>query len=85
MQGVDLAEIAITSQASLRDGAGPEDAFRLDDVAGIAVVPGKAEGRKCARSWKILPQVGADPEWPDITPRDAVAMREFEARQSAAA
>jgi len=83
--GIDLAEIAITSQADLKQEAGPDDAFRLDDVAGVAVVPGKAVGKKCARSWKILPDVGADAEWPDITPRDAAAMREYEARQSAAA
>ena len=43
-----------------------------------------AEGRKCARSWKILPEVGSDPDYPDLTLRDADAMREFEARVQAA-
>ena len=52
--GIDLAEIAITSGVSLTDGAGPEGAFRLDDVPGVAVVFAAAQGRKCARSWKIL-------------------------------
>ncbi|MEM1048836.1 MAG: isoleucine--tRNA ligase [Pseudomonadota bacterium] len=85
MQGIDLAEIAITSQANLIEGDGPADAFRLDDVGGVAVVPGLAEGRKCARSWKVLPEVGSDPDWPDISPRDADAMREYEARGTAAA
>ncbi|HSG95439.1 MAG TPA: isoleucine--tRNA ligase [Afifellaceae bacterium] len=84
VQGVDLAEIAITSQAELLGGEGPADAFRLAEVASVAVVPGKAAGTKCARSWKILPDVGADPDYPDISPRDAAAMREFEAARQAA-
>ena len=79
LEGVDLAEIAITSQARLKQAEGPHDAFRLDEVAGVAVVPGRAEGRKCARSWKILPEVGSDPDYPDLSPRDAAAMRELEA------
>jgi isoleucyl-tRNA synthetase len=84
MDGIDLAEIAITSQARLERGEGPDDAFRIPEVAGVAVVPGKAEGRKCARSWKILPEVGSDPDYPDISPRDAAAMRELEAAGLAA-
>jgi isoleucyl-tRNA synthetase len=84
MNGIDLAEIAITSQAVLESGEGPKDAFRMPEVAGVAVVPGKAEGRKCARSWKILTDVGSDPDYPDISPRDAAAMRELEAAGLAA-
>ncbi|ESR27494.1 isoleucine--tRNA ligase [Lutibaculum baratangense] len=84
LEGVDLAEISITSQASLVEGEGPADAYRWEDVPGVAVVAALAEGRKCARSWKILPDVGSDPDYPDITPRDAQAMREFEAAQLAA-
>ena len=83
MAGVDLAEIAITSQAVLKEGEGPTDAFRLDDVAGVAVVPHLAQGRKCARSWKILPDIGADPRYPDLSPRDAAAVAEFDAARAA--
>ncbi|MFG1417898.1 isoleucine--tRNA ligase [Xanthobacter sp. V0B-10] len=75
--GLDLAEICITSAATLARAEGPADAFRLAEVPGVAVVPARAEGRKCARSWKISPEVGADPEFPDVTPRDAAALREF--------
>ncbi len=82
MEGVDLAEIAITSQAALIDGEGPADAFRLDEVPGVAVVSRLAEGRKCARSWKILPEVGSVPGFPDLTPRDAAAVMEFDARRA---
>ena len=81
---VDLAEVGITSAATLVEGEGPAEAFRLDEVPGVAVVPTRAEGRKCARSWKITPTVGADPEYPDVTPRDAQALREWESLRKAA-
>ncbi len=82
--GYDWSEIAITSQATLTRGEGPEGAFALNEVPGVAVVPNRAEGNKCARSWKILPEVGSDAEFPDLTPRDAEAVRQFDARQLAA-
>jgi len=85
LRGVDLAEIAITSGARRLIGEGPEDAFRLPDVPGVAVVFERAKGRKCARSWKILPEVGSDPEFPELSPRDAEAVRQFDARQAQAA
>ncbi|PWE16938.1 isoleucine--tRNA ligase [Marinicauda salina] len=76
-----LAEISITSQAALIDEAAPADAFRLEDVEDVGVVFARAEGRKCARSWKISPEVGADPRHPDLSPRDAAAVAWFDARQ----
>jgi isoleucyl-tRNA synthetase len=81
---VDLAEVCITSGATLVEGEGPPEAFRLDEVPGVAVVPGLAEGRKCARSWKILATIGADPAYPDVSPRDAQALREWDAMRKAA-
>src|SRR6266568_4774306 len=80
---VDFAEVAITSDYTLVEGDGPPDAFRLDDVKGVAVEVRLAEGRKCARSWKILPSVGSDPAYPDVSPRDAKALREWEAMRKA--
>lgn len=79
MAGIDLAEISITSQAELIEGDAPEGAFALDDVDGIGVVPALAEGNKCQRSWRILPEVGTDPDYPDLSLRDADAMREIDA------
>ncbi|MBP0573170.1 hypothetical protein J8J27_20965, partial [Mycobacterium tuberculosis] len=76
LDNVDLAEIAITSAATLVTADGPADAFRLDGVAGVAVVPEKAKGRRCARSWRVTEDVGADPAYPDLSKRDAEAMRE---------
>ncbi|HTS42285.1 MAG TPA: isoleucine--tRNA ligase [Xanthobacteraceae bacterium] len=81
---IDLAEVCITSAATLVEGDGPADAFRLPDVAGVAVAPQRAQGRKCARSWKISPSVGSDPQYPDVTPRDARALREWDAMRKAA-
>ena len=81
---VDLAEVCITSGLALVEGEGPADAFRLPDVAGVAVVPELAAGRKCARSWKISPAVGLDPQYPDVTPRDAQALREWDTMRKAA-
>jgi isoleucyl-tRNA synthetase len=76
---VDLAEVCITSNAMVTNDDAPADAFRLNDVADVAVVVEKAQGTKCARSWKILPSVGEDAEYPDVSPRDAAALREWKA------
>ena len=75
----DLAEICITSNYEVREGEAPAEAFRLDAVPGVAVIVEKAVGRKCARSWKILESVGEDAEYPDVSPRDAQALREWKA------
>ena len=58
LEGVDLAELAITSDASVSADEAPEGAFRLPDVAGVAVVFAIAPGEKCERCWKTLPDVG---------------------------
>jgi isoleucyl-tRNA synthetase len=80
--GVDMAEIAITSGVVFSHQAPPADAFRLDDVKGVAVVVEKAEGRglrKCARSWRYTDDVGTDPEFPDVSARDAAVLHELKA------
>jgi isoleucyl-tRNA synthetase len=79
LRGIDMAELCITSDLELLDGDGPPEAFRLDDVPGMAVVSRRAQGRKCARSWKISPLVGSDQDYPEVTPRDAQALREWDA------
>ena len=84
VQGVDMAEVCITSDAKIERGEGPKDAFRIPEVPGVAVVPVRAEGKKCARSWKISKLVGTDKEFPDVTPRDANALREYYAARKAA-
>jgi isoleucyl-tRNA synthetase len=76
---VDLAEVCITSNYEVREDEAPAGAFRLEGVPGVGVVVERAVGTKCARSWKILPTVGEDPEYPDVSPRDAQALREWKA------
>ncbi|MBL8574632.1 MAG: isoleucine--tRNA ligase [Hyphomicrobiaceae bacterium] len=82
LDGIDFAEACITSAVTVAVGAGAADAFRLADVAGVAVVPALAVGAKCQRSWRISPDVGADAEYPEVTPRDAQAMREWKAAKA---
>jgi isoleucyl-tRNA synthetase len=76
---VDMAEVCIVSGISILDTAAPDGAFALDEVKGVAVVPALASGRKCARSWRYTDDVGADPDFPDVSARDAVALRELRA------
>jgi isoleucyl-tRNA synthetase len=77
--GLDLADVLRTSQATLIEGPGPAGAFRLDANGAVAVEPLKAEGKKCARSWRILPEVGSDPRYPDLSLRDADAVAAWDA------
>jgi isoleucyl-tRNA synthetase len=83
LDGLDFAEICITSDIAITAGEGPADAFRAEDVAGVAVVPSLAEGTKCARSWRITKDVGADADYPDVSARDAAALRELKALKAA--
>ena len=75
LDGVDLAEVSITSQIAVDRDAAPVSAFMIDDVPGVAVVPGLADGGKCERCWQVLSEVRPESENPDICNRcaDAVA------------
>ncbi|MBW8881518.1 MAG: class I tRNA ligase family protein, partial [Asticcacaulis sp.] len=69
-EGIDAAEVFRTSQATLTFDAAPGNAFRVDGVATVAVEFALAEGRKCQRSWRILPEVGTVARYPDLSVRD---------------
>jgi isoleucyl-tRNA synthetase len=58
IKGVGMDDLCITSALSVMEGEPQDDAFRLDDP-GIGVVFHKADGEKCQRCWKILPDVGS--------------------------
>ena len=75
MDGIDLAEISITSDATLSGDTAPADAFTQPDAPGIAVVSDHAAGDKCQRCWKVLPEVGGASDAPGTCARcaDAVA------------
>jgi isoleucyl-tRNA synthetase len=77
LAGLDLPELFITSAVVIETGAAPADGFTLPETPGVTVKVERARGRKCLRSWKISEEVGADPEYPDVTPRDAQALREL--------
>ncbi len=79
LDGLDFAEICITSDIEVVSGEGPAQAFRLEDGTKVAVEPKLAEGTKCARSWKITKDVGSDPDYPEVSARDAQALRELAA------
>ena len=59
LKSVEFADLCITSGISLTADPEPQEAFRLPEVPGIGVVFEKAEGEKCQRCWKVLPDVGS--------------------------
>ncbi len=71
--GIDLAELFITSAASFGDGD-QEPGFTLDEVPGVQVVWKPAEGEKCERCWKVLPDVGSNADHPTVCGRCADAV-----------
>jgi isoleucyl-tRNA synthetase len=77
MAGLDLAEIVITSSAELDQGNPPDDVFILEDVAGVGVLINIAEGNKCVRCFKILPEVGSIKDHEEVCGRCAVAADTF--------
>ena len=58
LEQMPFADICITSDLTLSTDAAPSDAFTMADIEGVAVSFVKAEGEKCGRCWKILPDVG---------------------------
>jgi isoleucyl-tRNA synthetase len=77
--GEDAGDLFITSGATLVNTAeGKGGGFTLDDTPGVVVYPEKAEGIKCRRSWKYFDPASADPSFPDITPRDALAVKAWD-------
>ncbi|MDX8494766.1 isoleucine--tRNA ligase [Mesorhizobium sp. VK22B] len=77
IEGANMAEICITSGIDIRAEVAPSGAFSLEDVKGVAVVSDRAKGKRCARSWRYTDDVGSDLEFPDVTARDAAALREL--------
>ncbi|WP_269513875.1 isoleucine--tRNA ligase [Brevundimonas subvibrioides] len=77
-EGLDAAEVFRTSIATLKLG------FEVDlpgaDFVGVRV--SLATDPKCARSWRRVPDVGSDPAYPDLSARDADAVRWWDARHA---
>jgi isoleucyl-tRNA synthetase len=68
--GVDLADMVGAGYhtfAEKRDESGP--------AVTVKVVDRRETYKACARSWKRRPDVGQDPDYPDLTLRDAAAVK----------
>jgi isoleucyl-tRNA synthetase len=70
---LNAAELFITSGAAFDTDTTPEDAFRLEDVADVAVVPALAGGEKCDRCYQVLEDVGSVDGHPTVCRRCADA------------
>jgi isoleucyl-tRNA synthetase len=78
LEEVDFAEVCITSDIAIVFGTPmPGTAFRLPEAPDVGVVVEQAHGVKCARSWRYFDPATASPDFPDVTPRDAEALREL--------
>ncbi|ADL01549.1 isoleucine--tRNA ligase [Brevundimonas subvibrioides] len=70
------------------DGLDPAEVFRTSgaemivsgDTISATIKP--ADHAKCARSWRRVPDVGSDPAYPDLSARDADAVRWWDARHA---
>ena len=63
--GEDLADLAAAGGYSFVEKGGPPT---------VEVIDRRGDYEACARSWKRRPDVGADPEHPDLSARDAAAV-----------
>ncbi len=77
LTGLDLAEITITSNIELLENDIPEEAFTIEDVGGVGVVPKIADGTKCIRCFKVLPEVGSITRHEEVCGRCADAADHF--------
>jgi len=75
VDGLDMAEISLTSGISIHAHEGPSDAFRLADVPGVAVMVHMAKGGKCERCWRVLPDVGNSSDHPTLCIRCVEAVK----------
>jgi isoleucyl-tRNA synthetase len=77
--GEHAADIFITSNAHLISSTPPPGSYILPDIEEVGVIPTHVpdDHLKCLRSWKYFDPASADPEFPDVTPRDAAAIREI--------
>ena len=60
VKNIDLAEIAITSSATIIDKGDSSHGFYIDDIEGVSVDVKKAEGSKCNRCWKFDKNINSD-------------------------
>ena len=59
LKSVNFTDMCIVSDLALTADPAPNEAFRMSEAPGLGVVFELAEGQKCQRCWKILPDVGS--------------------------
>ena len=74
LENINLADLFITSSAKFVKGKAPARAFSLEDCEEVEVLINRAEGEKCARCWKVLPDVGNNEVYNDICGRCVTAI-----------
>jgi len=74
-EGLDAAELFITSGAEFSSEPAPEGAFTLDDVDNVGVAPSLSGTAKCPRCYQFPDDIGADPGHPEVCGRCADAVR----------
>jgi hypothetical protein len=47
------------------------------EIVDVQVFDAREKYARCARSWKRRPDVGKDPDYPDLSARDAKVMRKL--------
>ena len=75
---LNAAELFITSGAVFDTGTGPDDAFHLEEVANVAIMPVLAHGKKCERCYQVLEDVGSVDIHPTICQRCADAVENYQ-------
>jgi len=74
-----LAELCITSLAEWKLDLSERDGVFVEGDVGVIVR--QADHPKCARSWRRVPDVGSDPDYPDLSARDADTVRWLDAQR----
>jgi isoleucyl-tRNA synthetase len=70
----EWAELAIVSRLTRSSAPAPEGAFQHPDRPAVAVAFARADGEKCARCWRVLPEVGSVDAYPALCRRCADAV-----------
>jgi isoleucyl-tRNA synthetase len=80
MSNEQIADVFRVSRASVVQSSPPADAVQFTEVLNVsAVVKPLVDQPKCARSWRRVPDVGSDPDYPELSARDADAVRQLDA------
>lgn len=73
LPGISLEDFMIVSHLTVHTTPAPEGAFALPDID-CGVVVRLAEGEKCARCWKVMPEVGREGPYGDACYRCAAVV-----------